>query len=202
MSSVAIIPARGGSRRIPGKNIKEFHGQPILVYSIKTAQASGLFDAGIWVSTEDSDIARVAWDAGAKVHPRQKALAEDHVGTQEVTRAALAELYPRGSPAKLPDFTCCIYPTAPLMLVADLHAGYVLAAARFKPYAFAVGLDGVGAGQWFWGQTAAFLDEVPLEGNSELFHLPVERTCDINTTEDWIRAERLWANHFRPEGPL
>jgi len=190
VSRVAIIPARGGSTRIPGKNIREFHGRPILEYSIDTALRSGLFDAGVWVSTEDPKIARVAWAAGAKLHPRQMALAENDVGTQEVMRAVLLELYPPGGTHALPEFACCIYATAPLMTVADLRMGFALVAAGIKQYVFSTGYED--AGQWYWGKSKAFVDGIPLEGNSLGHLLPAERVCDINVEADWRRAEQLY----------
>ena len=109
MSAIAIIPARGGSRRIPRKNIRPFFGTPMIGYSILAARDSGLFHE-IYVSTEDSEIARVAWQLRAKLHPRSPDLSEDAVGTQEVMRNALLELYP--GEGTRPDFACCIYPCA------------------------------------------------------------------------------------------
>jgi N-acylneuraminate cytidylyltransferase len=192
VSRVAIIPARGGSRRIPGKNIREFHGKPIICYSIETALRSRLFDAGVWVSTEDPAVAHVAWANGAKVHPRQKTLSENNVGTQDVMRAVLNELYPVGG-RELPLHACCIYATAPMMTASDLRQGFGQLAARLRPYLYTTGQDGKDAGQWYWGLASAFANGVALEGNSHHYGLPEERTCDINTLDDWIRAERLYA---------
>lgn len=195
MKAAAIIPARGGSRRIPGKNIRPFHGRPIICYSIDTAIRSGLFEAGVWVSTEDPEIARVAWDAGAKVHPRQKELAENDVGTQQVVAAVAHALWPAGAS---PDALCCIYPCAPLMTVGDLRVGYGMLASGITPYVYTVGPDGVDAGQWYWGTTGAFLADVPLDTpahramTSQHYRLPAERTCDVNTFEDWERAHWLY----------
>jgi pseudaminic acid cytidylyltransferase len=82
---VAVIPARGGSVRIPRKNIREFHGKPIMAYSILAAERSRLFDH-IFVSTDSVDVARVAERYGASVIARPAALGADDVGTQEVIR--------------------------------------------------------------------------------------------------------------------
>ena len=192
MTRVALIPARGGSRRIPGKNIREFHGRPILAYSIETALQSGLFPHGVWVSTEDPAIARVAWQFGAKLHPRAKALAENDVGTQQVAAAALAELYP--GEATRPAVACVIYATSPLMCVEDLKRGLEALAEGPTPYAYSVGPDGKDAGQFYWGLTSAFLAGVPLDHpRAKHVRLAPERTCDINTLDDWIRAERMYA---------
>lgn len=192
MTRVAIIPARGGSTRIPRKNIRPFHGRPIIEYAIETAARSGLFERGIWVSTEDAEIAKIAWTAGAKVHPRQKALAENDVGTQDVVAAALRELWPVAGDMR-PGLTCCIYPCSPLMTVEDLRAGLDAVVEGPTPYAYSVGPDGQDAGQWYWGLTSAFLDHVPLDHpRTKHVRLPAARVCDINTFEDWERAGYLY----------
>lgn len=207
MRAVAIIPARAGSTRIPGKNLKSFHGRPILCYAIETALQSGLFSAGVYVSTEDPATAHVAWAAGAKVHPRQKALAENDVGTQQVMQVALRELYP--GPFGLPDhprppIACCIYATTPLMSREDLMRGYqMLRSSLSVAYAYSVGPDGKDAGQFYWGLTEAFIDGRELDEGNLTAHLPIakERVCDINTMDDWIRAERMYANLYLKDGP-
>ncbi len=120
MSRIAIIPARGGSKRIPRKNIRHFHGRPIILYSIAAAQASGLFDE-IWVSSEDQEIMSVAQSAGAKPLWRTVGLEADEVGTQRVMQDALVRLVPT---VRADDYACCIYPTAPMMTAGDLLAGF------------------------------------------------------------------------------
>lgn len=194
MKAAAIIPARGGSRRIPGKNVKEFHGRPIIEYSIETAQRSGLFKAGIWVSTEDPAIAKVAWGMQAHVHARQKPLAQDEVGTQEVARSAALELFGPGLlQAPQPDAICVIYPCAPLMCTGDLHDGLQALQEAEAPYAYSVGPDGQDAGQWYWELTSALLAGVPLEHpRTKKVQIPAARVCDINTFEDWERAHYLY----------
>ena len=89
--AVAIIPARGGSKRIPRKNIKEFYGKPLISYSIETALASNLFDRVV-VSTEDSQIASISESYGAEVQMRPKELSDDYTGTFEVTEYVLDNL--------------------------------------------------------------------------------------------------------------
>jgi len=176
------------------KNIRFFHGKPILLYSIETALKSGLFDAGVWVSTEDPAIAKIAWAAGAKVHPRQKALAQNEVGTQQVMREVLLELYPpRSKDYEMPAIACCIYATAPLMTVADLRGGLEALVEGPTPYVYSVGPDGKDAGQWYWGIAGAFVDDVPLDHpRTKHVALPATRVCDINTYEDWERARWLY----------
>jgi len=110
--NIAIIPARGGSQRIPHKNIKEFLGQPIINYSIQAAKGSGVFDE-IVVSTEDQEIADVAKAAGANIpFMRPKELADDDVPMYEVVRFTLAELSKQNHHFE----NCCmIYATAPMI---------------------------------------------------------------------------------------
>ena len=188
MTAIAIIPARGGSTRIPGKNWKEFHGRPIIQYSIDTAQACGLFDRVI-VSTDHPDIAKAADAAGAHVLWRPARLAVDQVGTQDVTRIALQAFTDV-------QYACCIYATAPLMLTEDLRNG--LAMLRHNEvshdFAMAVGAHPLrDAGQWYWGTAKAFDEQRPLiSARTVMWPIPEERVCDINTSEDWTKAERMY----------
>jgi len=117
MSRVAIITARGGSKRIPRKNIKEFCGKPILAYSIEAAIASGLFEE-VMVSTDDEEIARVARTYGAKVpFLRSEKTANDYATTNDVLLEVLAEYERRGQTYEV---ACCIYPTAPFVTAQKL----------------------------------------------------------------------------------
>ena len=192
MTRAAIIPAKGTSTRIPGKNIRPFHGRPILEYSIEAAQRSGLFDHGIWVSTDDAAVAKVAWDAGAKVHSRQKRLTWDDVGTQDVARSVVSELWPIAG-ALRPGLICVIYSTAPLMTPEDLRRGLEAVVDGPAHYAYSVGPDGKDAGQWYWGLTSALLGYVELEHpTTKKVVIPAERVCDINTYADWERAHYLY----------
>lgn len=181
MSAVCIIPARGGSRRIPRKNIKLFHGKPIIAYSIEAAKESGLFDH-IIVSTDDEEIASVADSCGADVIDRPPDLALDEVGTQEVMREELLWVMPR------PEYACCIYPCAPMMTVAQLQFGFELICdppmiALPETYSYIPG--------WFyWGKTKLFLNDVPLPESGSL-KIP-DNYIDINTPEDWVRAELMY----------
>ncbi len=135
MIKVAIIPARGGSKRIPRKNIKPFYGQPMIAWSIKAALDSGLFDRVI-VSTDDDEIAEVARAFGAEVpFMRPADLANDHAGTGAVIVHALQWLKDRGQPA---DAACCIYATAPFLDPARLIEGWDKLQAPGKRFAFSV----------------------------------------------------------------
>ncbi|MBR3623448.1 MAG: pseudaminic acid cytidylyltransferase, partial [Selenomonadaceae bacterium] len=112
MRSIAIITARGGSQRIPKKNIKLFCGKPIISYSIKAALDSELFDE-VMVSTDSEEIASVAKDCGAKVpFMRSEATSDDYATTADVLNEVLAEYQKRGLDF---DWMCCIYPTAPFV---------------------------------------------------------------------------------------
>lgn len=115
---IAIITARGGSKRIPGKNIREFCGKPILAYSVEAAIHSGLFDE-VMVSTDDGIIAETARSYGAEVpFMRSESTADDYATTAEVLMEVLAEYQKRGASF---DKMCCIYPTAPFVTAEKLR---------------------------------------------------------------------------------
>nr|WP_296441403.1 pseudaminic acid cytidylyltransferase [uncultured Acetatifactor sp.] len=112
MKAIAIITARGGSKRIPKKNIRDFCGKPILAYSIEAALQAGVFDT-VMVSTDSEEIARVALAYGAEVpFYRSEKTSGDYATTNDVLLEVLAEYEKRG---KTFDLTCCIYPTAPFV---------------------------------------------------------------------------------------
>lgn len=116
-SSIAIITARGGSKRIPHKNIKKFCGKPIITYSIEAALQSGLFDE-VMVSTDDIEISRIAREAGAQVpFMRSSESAGDYASTDDVLMEVL-EAY-RGQGREFDTF-CCLYPTAPFVTAEKL----------------------------------------------------------------------------------
>jgi len=222
LSNVAIIPARGGSKRIPRKNLLPFDGVPMIVRSIRTAVDSGLFDLVV-VSTDDAEIAEVARAHGAQVpFMRPAALADDFTGTAAVIVHALEQM-----PSF--DFACCIYATAPLLQVRYLREGLELLERHAdKSFAFSVcdfgfpvqralTLDEQGAlralypefrntrsqdlpkafqdaGQFYWGRREAWLrGEVLYSPASLPVILPRHLVQDIDTAEDWKRAEYLYA---------
>lgn len=118
MRKIAIITARGGSKRIPRKNIREFCGKPILAYSIEAARESELFDT-VMVSTDDEEIAGIAREYGAEVpFYRSERTANDFATTNDVLLEVLAEYEKRGEHY---DIGCCIYPTAPFVTAAKLR---------------------------------------------------------------------------------
>ncbi|OJA07265.1 pseudaminic acid cytidylyltransferase [Halomonas sp. QHL1] len=223
--SVAVIPARGGSKRIPRKNIKSFAGKPMIAWSIEAALASGCFDRVI-VSTDDDEIATVASEWGAEVPFRRPAeLSDDHTGTIPVIAHAIEWLSDHD---KAPKTVCCLYATAPFVQPEDLRSGYQsLQGGEEVDYAFSVTsyvfpiqralrLSPQGrvamfqpkhfhtrsqdleeawhdAGQFYWGLADAWIKGLPIftERAMPVF-LPRHRVQDIDTLEDWQRAEWLF----------
>lgn len=192
MASIAVIPARGGSKRIPRKNIREFHGKPIIAYSIEAALESGLFEKVI-VSTDDNEIANIARNYGASTpFLRPDFLSDDKTGTQMVARHALEnEKYMRGWE---PEYACCIYATAPLMSVADLMSGYEMIEMSGVDHAISVGYPPLSdAAQFYWSTSQALLDNIEYFGyRTRLVKIDTQRVCDINLLSDWARAEIMY----------
>ncbi|MEQ8822819.1 MAG: pseudaminic acid cytidylyltransferase [Filomicrobium sp.] len=221
---MAIIPARGGSKRIPKKNIKPFAGKPIIAYSIEVAQKSGLFDRVI-VSTDSDEIADVSLQSGAEVPFRRPAeLADDHSGTNAVMKHAIQWA---GRQGQRPSYVCCIYPTAPLLRTTDIVSGFEKLSSSDKQFSFSVTefpfpilrsvrlkesdtIEAIwpehvpkrsqdlepafhDAGQFYWGRPEAFLNEVMLFSTQSIaVVLPTFRVMDIDTPDDWQRAELMY----------
>lgn len=132
---LAVIPARGGSKRIPRKNIKPFCGRPIIAWSIAAARESGCFDR-IVVSTDDDEIAALVRAEGAETpFIRPATLADDHTGTMAVVVHAIQAMETQG-PAF--NHVCCIYPTAPLLRPASLREAYERLVNSGAAFAFGV----------------------------------------------------------------
>jgi pseudaminic acid cytidylyltransferase len=221
---LAIIPARGGSKRIPRKNIRPFCGQPIIIWSIAAARDSGCFDR-IVVSTDDAEIAQVARDSGAEVpFVRPPELSDDHTGTVAVVRHAIDWQAKQAAP---PSLVCCIYATAPFVSATDLQRGlatlehsgadFALSVTKYSfPIQRAVRINAEGrlamfspehfqtrsqdleeafhdAAQFYWGRAAAWQSATTLFGPaSAAVVLPPHRVQDIDTLDDWVRAEWLF----------
>jgi pseudaminic acid cytidylyltransferase len=133
--AIAIIPARGGSKRIPGKNLRAFCGKPLIQYAIQVALVSGAFDT-VAVSTDDQEIAATAKRCGAEVpFLRPVSLADDYTGTDEVVIHALTELMGLGDAY---EYVCCVYATAPLVTSRDLQQGLEILKSRKAKAAFSV----------------------------------------------------------------
>lgn len=184
MSIVAIIPARGGSKRIPRKNIRDFKGQPMMAWPIATAWASLLFDE-IIVSTDDDEIAALARRLHCSVFMRPT---DD--GTRGTQVLAADVLKTRNC-----DKACVIYPCAPMLRAEDLQQGYAAITDRDCAFAMSV-LDPLAdAGMFYFGHKWAFVNGAPLiYWHTAMVPIPPERGIDINTEDDWGRAERMFDN--------
>lgn len=227
--NLAVIPARGGSKRIPVKNIKEFAGKPLIAYSIQAAKSSGLFEK-IIVSTDSEQVAEIARHYGAEVpFLRPAELSDDIVGTRPVTNHAIQ--YCIDNFFK-PDFSCCIYATAPFLQSEYLQQGLKELEARpDKSFAFsvtsfpfpiqrAISIDDKGikpmfadqirkrsqdleeayhdAGQFYWGRTDDYLTNKGIFSEHSLpVILPRHLVQDIDTPEDWHRAELMYQAYVR-----
>ncbi|MEN9867876.1 MAG: pseudaminic acid cytidylyltransferase, partial [Pseudomonadota bacterium] len=135
MQHLAVIPARGGSRRIPRKNIKPFAGKPMIAYALQAAQQSGLF-AHILVSTDDAEIADVARQYGAEVpFLRPAELADDHSGVIPVVQQSIQACRDIGWQF---DAVCCIFPCVPLLQSADLVQALQIMQQAQADFSFAV----------------------------------------------------------------
>lgn len=228
---IAVIPARGGSKRIPRKNIKLFHGKPMISWSIEAAKFSGLFDR-IFVSTDDSEIAKVAKQWGAEVpFIRPASLANDYAGTTEVIGHATQWSIDQGYEL---DAVCCIYATAPFLQVNDLIRGMHALYSGEWSFAFAVtdfeapifrafkqtnegGIEMFfpehfdsrsqdlppamhDAAQFYWGRPEAWISNRRLfASHSKPVLIPRWRVQDIDTSDDWQRAEHLYSALFSSE---
>lgn len=179
---IAIIPARGGSVRIKRKNIRLFHGRPIIEYAIETALMSDLFGT-VMVSTDDDEIASIAHAAGAVVVHRSTD--DGSKGTQAIAGDVLRVFDEI-------DIACVIYPTSPMLRTMDLHAG----ALALVGHKFAMSVDTeplADAGCFYFGDAKAFRGGLPLIAtHTAMVPLPPERCCDINTEADWQRAEQMY----------
>ena len=220
---VAIIPARGGSKRIPRKNIKDFHGKPLIAYSIEVALKSELFDKVI-VSTDDEEIAKIAKNYGAEIpFIRPKELSDDFTGTGAVVNHAIEYLKQNGEEF---DFICTIYATAPFLDEKYLIRGFEKlknSNARnafsctsmpfpiqrtfkitddercemFWPENFSKRSQDLeeayqDAGQFYWTNLNIKSTDIIFGKDSIPIVLPRYLVQDIDTLEDWQRAELMY----------
>lgn len=222
--ALAVIPARGGSKRIPQKNIRQFLGVPLLARTVALLQHSGVFDR-IVVSTDDDEIADVAIRAGAEVpFRRPEELSSDTAATIPVIAHAILTLETSGWRGT---HVCCVYPAAVFsrssdyrqareMLIGSPAPAYVFTAASFShPIQRALRATDAGgcemfwpehrqtrsqdlepafhdAGQFYFGRRDAWVEARPLfSPASRMLILPRYRVQDIDTVEDWERAELL-----------
>jgi len=225
MQTIAIIPARGGSKRIPRKNIRPFCGKAMIARSIEAALESGVFDAVV-VSTDDEEIAAVAESCGAQApFRRPPELSNDHAATLPVIAHAIRWWEENRAPV---EFACCIYATAPFLRPEFLHEGFRILkekldaefALSVTSYAFpifrAIQIAESGrvemfwpendikrsqdlpealhdAGQFYWARKNAFLKRQGFfTARSYPVVLPRHLVQDIDTPEDWERAEKMF----------
>lgn len=227
--NLCVIPARGGSKRIPRKNIREFCGKPMISWSINAAIDSECFDR-IIVSTDDDEIADISKKCGAEVpFTRPAELADDYASTTAVIAHAVQW---QNDHDVAPDNVCCIYATAPFVQAKDINRGLDLLLSSKADFAFSVtGYDFPiqrairitrdekvemfqpehfntrsqdleeawhDAGQFYWGSSLAWLQEKAIFGsNTKPVFLPRHRVQDIDTSEDWKRAELLFLTFAR-----
>lgn len=228
--AVCIIPARGGSKRVPGKNVRPLAGRPLIAHSIVAARDSGCF-ARVIVSTDDETITRVAREHGAETpFMRSAELSDDHTGTAAVVADAVERAGARDA-----EFLCCLYPTAPLVRPADLAdardrleasgAQALISVADFDypPLRALKWLDNDrvafnwpehtmtrsqdlpplvhDAGAFYWYRTADFMAAPAMVLEDTIaFKLDRLRAADIDTEEDFRFAEALLRFHAEDGG--
>ncbi|NMG42021.1 pseudaminic acid cytidylyltransferase [Chelativorans sp. ZYF759] len=230
MVNVAVIPARGGSKRIPGKNVKPFHGRPMLDYAIAAARSSSLF-TDILVSSDDDKILAEAERLGATPLRRPVELSDDHTPTLPVIAHAISALDQELAESDLA--VCCIYPCVPFLEpnylqqarrelerhptrfvfpvveypsppqralvrsdngnLAPLFPGH--AATRTQDLTAAC----YDAGQFYWAAAPTWLSTGSVHDNGIGLLIPSWRAVDIDTPEDWYRAELLYRTLNVPE---
>jgi pseudaminic acid cytidylyltransferase len=225
MSTIAVIPARGGSKRIPRKNVRPFCGKPMIVWPISAILDTGIFEAVV-VSTDDDEIAAVAKSAGAEVpFMRPAELCDDHTATKPVIAHAIRWWEQNRGPL---EFCCCAYATAPFLRPEYIRQGFdILQAKPNADFAFSVtsyafpifrALEIMengrvkmcwpenelkrsqdlpdtwhDAGQFYWGRRDTFLgDKGFFSSKSYPVVLPRHLVQDIDTPEDWERAEKMF----------
>jgi len=225
--NIAIIPARGGSKRIPRKNIKLFDGKPMIAYAIGTAKASGLFEHVV-VSTDDEEIGAIGREWGAETpFVRPAELANDDAATAPVVAHGVRACRALGWAFER---VCCIYPGVPLMQVEDLCGALDVFKEEKADYCFPVAefpspiqralkrmRDGTlqpfdakyetvktqalesayyDAGQFYWGGVQAWLQNFRIHSSGVGYVIPSWRAVDIDTYDDWLRAEAVYQSHY------
>lgn len=221
--NICVIPARGGSKRIPRKNIKNFNGKPIILYSIEAALKSKCFDR-IIVSTDDDEIRNVAIEHGAEApFKRPKELSNDYTPTNPVVKHAINWVAQND---EMPKYVLCLYATAPFVnelliqksfeQLKESKLDYCFTITNF-PFpikrALKINSDNTvemfypehyltrsqdleeafhDAGQFYWGKSEAFLKDLKMFSKiASPFILPSYKVQDIDTPDDWVRAELM-----------
>lgn len=221
--NIAIIPARGGSKRIPRKNIKPFFGKPMIAHAINIAKQSQLF-SHIVVTTDDSETANIARQYGAEVpFIRPADLSDDHTATVPVVKHAISMCMNLGWKI---DKACCIYPSVPFMQASDLTAALNILEQTKTDFVFPISnypspiqramrqMPNGGmvpfypeysitrtqdlepafydVGQFYWGHAESWLAGKVVHHNGVGLQIPSWRVVDIDTPDDWQRAELMY----------
>jgi pseudaminic acid cytidylyltransferase len=199
VKTLCVIPARAGSVRIPGKNFALFKGTPMLWRAMNVAQRSAAFDR-IVVSTDDANVLKYIESFGADWLMREPD--DGTKGTVEVTREA-AQAYKEATQF-MPDYVCCLYPCTPLLLPEDLRESLREHERMNRWHTVAISGDPIGdAGAFYWHTWGPLMrkESLYVKGHTGFHILPKERVCDINTPEDWARAEQLYEEMHRGNEP-
>lgn len=221
--NIAVIPARGGSKRIPRKNIKPFAGKPMIAHAIEAAKGCGLFEHVV-VTTDDQEIAEIARRYGAETpFPRPAELADDHTPTVPVIAHTVQACKALGWSF---EYACCIYPGVPFIRTGDLIDAFDLLGKSGAQYSFPIaefpaaiqralrlGAESrthsfhpeheltrtqdlepgfYDAGQFYWGSVKAWLTNARIHRNGAGLVIPSWRVIDIDTLDDWERAQIMW----------
>jgi len=220
---IAIIPARGGSKRIPNKNIKEFFGVPILLRTLRILSSSELFDR-IIVSTDSEEISEISLqEPGVEISPRESFLSSDSVNIIEVMAGVI-----KNEKLDSDSDISCVYAPNPFLKIdalalglqllrTDLRISYV---SSVTSYAFPIqrslkfsSFDGRleiaesmfsdthsqnlevrfhETAQFWWAKALTWVNKYPMQSNVRGIYIPRWMVQDIDTPEDWDRAELIW----------
>lgn len=188
---LAIIPAKGQSRRLTAKNTRYFFGKPILAYSIEVARRSNLFDR-ILVSTDTPEVCAIARQYGAEARLRAVDASDPDMGTQELAARVTREICDR---EQAPRHVCVIYPCAPLVMAEDLQKSLDAMRRSHGLFAYAVhNVTMADAGAFYWSEGWALVNEFPLQGpHTVLYSLPDGRVQDVNDLQDWESCAKKYA---------
>ena len=219
---VAIIPARGGSKRIKGKNFKRMNGEPVISNTIKKLKKSKIFNK-ILVSSDSKKIIKISKKAGAEVpFVRPKKLSGDYTSSFDVTSHCIKYLNDKNYKF---NYACCVYPVNPFLKISDLKKGlnkvkkkkkgFIFSAVKYEfPFfrSFIISKKKIkmifnknlkkrsqdlkqimcDAGQFYWGNKNSWLKEnVFFSKNSDVIIIPKWRYHDIDTHDDWKKAEKI-----------
>lgn len=223
-NNIAVIPARGGSKRIPRKNIKDFLGIPIIQRTIDILHDANIFEK-ILVSTDDQEIAEISIQSGAEVpFLRPRHLADDHTPTAPVIKDTIKKYCEKNNVTI--NLCCCVYPCNPMLksetiiraknMLIEHNVDFVYPVCVYPhPIQRSMRIDTNGrmdflypeheltrtqdleecfhdAGQFYWGQTTAWLEEKRMHSDGMGMEIPASQVIDIDNEDDWLRAEALY----------